>query len=288
METEKKEEDWQQKAIEGKRYERKVFLIIFLFVIIIIAGIIFLSYKAEDYLGQLEVHMNYSYGDTEKHESENSMRYSTSEDNPTQTNTGPRYVTEPDNYIQGVMTYGDTFTFDGNSHVYLGDDLLDQRRSGSVIAWVKRNYGNEPMTIVSSASGQEINSLFTIRLYNKGDDDYRLSVGSRNIHNWIYGNKQIDTGWHQIAVTSNGQFWELYVDGEKDQVNILTGVNSGEWWMSADSGINRYAIGTLMRKMGNQQNFIGTIKLVRLYDYTINEEYVKNSYGIEKIHFENI
>ncbi|MFC1755325.1 LamG domain-containing protein [Thermoproteota archaeon] len=258
-------------AAEGRRYQTKVFIVLGVILIIILAAGAYLGMLVKDYVSEIEI--------------EDIMpqpRDRVTQDSYT---NNPQFIVSYEIKNQSTITYdrGYNFTeFSTKKYEFLGTDIFDDKEKGTIAAWVKHDgVPGSIYTVISSASTTNYDSFFAVRLRDVGENnisDFRLNVGSRKPQNWVIGNTTIDTEWHHIAVTSDGNKWRIYVDGKEEAVNVNIGINQGDWWSSADDHANAYLLGTTLRARVAKNYFKGLMRWVHIDHRTLSPEEIDYMY----------
>lgn len=157
---------------------------------------------------------------------------------------------------------------------------------GSISAWVKTS-GAVNQTIFSSSDEGTDTSLFLFG--SRGGGDTGLRFQTRNAggtsNNTTGGINVIDNEWHHCVVTSDGSQWRMYVDAVEDEVSIIAGSNTGDWF--ADVTLrDSIVIGALVRT-GDDTYQAGIMEDVAIFNTTLTQAQINLLYnsgnGIEMI-----
>jgi hypothetical protein len=151
----------------------------------------------------------------------------------------------------------------GGTNGYLRGAYANWRSAdslGSIFAWIKTSTANE--TIFCSAD--EGSGLFFLQLAIIGSY-LRISQRNNDVQDTVDATttRVDDNIWHHIGVISTGTAWLLYVDGNSEALNVVSGVNNGDWLADTIARDN-VVIGALVRST-IAGYFNGEIKDVRYY-----------------------
>ena len=162
------------------------------------------------------------------------------------------------NYVDSVNSnLGKALHFDGSEYVVVPDsDLMNTRNDLAITAeaWIKPeafpSIGIDAVII-------ERTYHFSVSITNTGIINFTLE--SQGLSRNITSNKLITLGkWHHIAVSYNGTYAEIYIDGVLDKrTNIIMNAPMNAVGLSIGGDVD----GELL--------FVGVIDQVRIYNETI-------------------
>ena len=145
--------------------------------------------------------------------------------------------------------------------------IYDANQQGTIEAWIYVYSITGFRHIFGVADGVNINELFGLRIMNAGGGGF-LEVATRSPNNRYLTLVAVPLNeWVQVAATSDGASWRLYMNGQEEPGVVSLGVNSGGWFSDVvGAAANLYAIGILLRAGGFIQPFHGLIEQVTLYN----------------------
>ncbi len=155
-------------------------------------------------------------------------------------------------------------------------------QSGSISFWYKRTDTNSfgrPFTFNEDTYND--NGYGGILIHDTGVIEWLIRGSTVEILS--PQNTWDDTDWHHLVVTSNGSTTHLYLDGNDEILDEITGSNTGQW--NADiSGYNHISVGAMTRSTQIFDQFEGTIDEIGIwYRDLSSDEILDLSTGISYI-----
>ncbi|MFC1612593.1 LamG domain-containing protein [Patescibacteria group bacterium] len=176
--------------------------------------------------------------------------------------------------------------FDG-SNGYLVKTISDYRISdaeGTIAAWTYIDNIGQGSTIF--ASSNEVSLAWNLRLiFNTSYNAFCfIAVWSLAMDtDGICGNTDIEANkWYHVAVLSNStsSIYSLYVNGNKEDLTVTNGTNSGRWFMDLPNRDN-ITIGALKRTAVVSW-FPGRIDEVKVWNRALSDEEVREDYRLSR------
>lgn len=128
---------------------------------------------------------------------------------------------------------GRAFSFDG-ANDYLKKTIANYRSGdqvGSISFWVKTSIGANHQSIFDSSDEATATSYFKLLLRSIGGGIRMNTRNAGGTSNNIVGTiNASDNEWHNGIITSDGSLWRIYVDSVLDEITILGGANTGDWF----------------------------------------------------------
>jgi len=153
--------------------------------------------------------------------------------------------------------------FDGTQdYILLANDSFETQNTGTIEAWIKRDIAAKDGDCIFSTSVAGVGNLMRLTVFeNSGFDllfqHYKDGVGWNDV---INGNTVLGTGWHHVAITSDGSHWNFYVDGADDGENVAGGANSGRWFNDLAAGNHVVKIGSMVYGPASTSTFFDGIE----------------------------
>ncbi|HPQ35875.1 MAG TPA: Ig-like domain-containing protein, partial [Tenuifilaceae bacterium] len=164
--------------------------------------------------------------------------------------------------------------FDSENSAYYFDGASSSITIGNQLGLIN---GSSPFTLSAWIYPEDfVTQQHTILGERDGGDNYQFAVHNSSIYfsYWDMGvesafeGKQLSIGaWQLLTVTYDGNYLNLYVDGELDQ--------SHEVVINIDNNPSNLYIGTYD---GSNMYFLGNIDEVRIYSYALSESEVVDLY----------
>ncbi|MCJ7447219.1 MAG: LamG domain-containing protein [Bacteroidales bacterium] len=154
---------------------------------------------------------------------------------------------------------------------------------GTFAAWVKFDNLDHVQYV---ASVGDVNSIENYISFIRLDPSSRtLGIYQREpgLANWINGTTIIfpDIYYH-VVMLSDGFSWSIYINGKKEELNVMNGSNTGKWISDLPS-IDNFVIGNCIIQQPYIVPYItGNIDLVLLYNRTLTESEINKIYTYER------
>jgi len=169
-------------------------------------------------------------------------------------------------------------SFDGNGGGIVQPPLCVQGNNPRAFSFMIQTMNGGCNAIISTGIQQQY-SKFNIAVNYVGTRN-NIQVDMHDAAFWPTSGKAVDDGlWHTVLVTYDGTTMNIYVDGILDNTATIS------------NGWNTQSFSSLMNTVGNKNylgcyqdgscKFIGKLKNVVFYDYSIQSSYVlANSYQL--------
>ncbi|MGA1794393.1 MAG: LamG-like jellyroll fold domain-containing protein [bacterium] len=172
------------------------------------------------------------------------------------------------------------YDFDGvDDYIQVGQDLFEDKFQGSIEAWIKRDSINHVDPIISHSVSDSKSSL-CFGLHPSYGLYVQLYVPPA-YNNMIATNEHLQAGqWSHVILTSDGDKYKIYIDGQEVPLTVATGENDGRWFghFSLHTPVTHdFRIGRFQNVNGNYQ-FDGMIDEVRMYDRPLSAEQVLENF----------
>jgi len=183
----------------------------------------------------------------------------------------------PPQWVEGK--FGKALEFDGeDDYVDCGDDeSLDITDEITVMAWVKSYITNYDVWGRIVAKG---NSAYRLHVYNP-QDTWGFSITTASGHNDLNSGVKIDTNWHFIVGTYDGDEMRIYIDGELKATRSV-----GE-----KINLNNYSLTIGYDEEEGNHFFYGIIDEALIYNRSLTEEEeisdLYNNYGYTTPNYPN-
>lgn len=167
------------------------------------------------------------------------------------------------------------YSFNGSSSKLTLPSVLESNSTGSISAWIYLNAVDNNVRIILSESDGTTSEYF--RFYNYGDDlRFNLRTGGSFIGSVQAESSLSVNTWHNVIVTADGNEYKMYVDGLEQTLTDIDGVlqNTGNW--NNATTVNEAYIGVFN---DSSSYFDGSMEDIRVYDYALSDQEVKNIYN---------
>jgi hypothetical protein len=175
--------------------------------------------------------------------------------------------------------------FDGeNDYIDLGENLYNSDQ-GTIMCWMKfeegasATDGTNHTPIFSQAEGSSFNNGMRLAVLN---NQWFFVVDYRACSNNLYPSAEAETilnsnTWYHLAVTSNGDNWQLYINGEIVTYVLDSGTpqQNGEWFSDQCEGDKQDYIGRWQRSISDDY-FLGKIDDFQIWDIPLSVEQINN------------
>jgi hypothetical protein len=187
---------------------------------------------------------------------------------------------------------GQSLKFDGSNDYIEYSGKVDNSNTGTITAWVK----TPPITTAGEIRGILMYggnatpnaALFGMRIQNTSGTK-QLVVTQRSdggVTADVIGKNNPspaidDDKWHFVSVSSNGVFYNIYIDGVVQTKTIISGIDGGDWFSdttAAIGGVTR--IGAAKSNGTDTQYFNGQIDDVRVYNRELSSTEILRIYNI--------
>ena len=154
---------------------------------------------------------------------------------------------------------------------------------GTFMAWVKFSNLDHTQYVASVGDEGSIESYISFLRYDptyKTLGIYQRETGKAN---WVKGTTEIQAGvYYHLVMLSDGASWSIYINGKKESLTIVNGVNSGKW-ISQLEGIDNFVIGSsLILAPYTIPFFSGSIDEVWLYNRPLTDVEIQSVYSNTK------
>ncbi|MFE3845908.1 LamG-like jellyroll fold domain-containing protein [Thermoplasmatota archaeon] len=181
--------------------------------------------------------------------------------------------------VEGKVNKG--LKFDGLGD-YISIEKLPSGNSGSLSFWVNsgRNVLNQKAIFSVSHNSRPCRMLFDIR--NK-----RFQTNNKPTTGSTQDGCQAEMGyilpntWYHVVWISDGSKYYGYIDGEAQTLNILYGINDGDWFGDLENP-SYFRIGNMKYLLDYPYHipFEGIIDDVRLYDKILSQEEINELFAM--------
>ncbi len=139
------------------------------------------------------------------------------------------------------------------------------------MAWIKVNGFNNVQYVAGisdTQTSENYMSLIRIGTDNTIGIYYRVPGQA----DWISGTTELTTGvYYHIALVANGSSWSLFINGQKEDITIKSGTNSGKWF-SQVSGLDKFTVGSLIiQEPFTAPPFNGVIDQLLVYNRALTD-----------------
>jgi gliding motility-associated-like protein len=172
------------------------------------------------------------------------------------------------------------YLFDGtDDYISLNPSYILPESEGTFATWVYFNSLNtvQYLGCLGDIESQDYylgfirfdpaSQRFTI--YRRSPGSVDILVGSTNItlHQWYF-----------IVVTTDGNDWSLYVNGEKETLSLHLGTNTGDWGLDVPQADNWLLGGIRIQEPYDHAYLNGKLDDVRIYDYPLSRDEILSLY----------
>ncbi len=167
---------------------------------------------------------------------------------------------------------GYALDFDGtDDYVNCGSDSsLNPTDSITIAAWIKLDGSYEcDNTIVSKGYATDAGEIYWLVIRATSPHRLMFSWGDGTTRDWLHSTTGISSNeWHHVAATFDSGEVKIYIDGELDASKT-----------SSVTSIQQQAYDTQIGKYWTTGHYFdGTIEDVRMYNYVLNEDVIRNYY----------
>ncbi|MDD5518383.1 MAG: LamG domain-containing protein [Candidatus Omnitrophica bacterium] len=173
---------------------------------------------------------------------------------------------------------GQALSFDGVDD-YVNNSTADWRSEdsvGSIEVWFKTSKSATNQTLFASADEAGSERYFRFRVRSIGNV---LNI-SNNIdsEDSVSGSTVVnDNNWHQAVLVSDGSAYSIFLDGVAENLTIISGTNSGDWFSDTTLRDN-FTIGAMKYNSTIIHYFNGLIDEVRIYNRALSADEIKQHY----------
>ncbi len=188
--------------------------------------------------------------------------------------------TAHDNASTTAGKYGNSFVGGGvgsSDRVLLDNtDIYDDLSEGTIAAWVKWDSNSSYDEIFGAGSAMEFE--FAMSSNNK------FEIWSRNTCDGGQLNAEVTVSnpsdWHHLVYTTNSAGNNMYVDGELQQPNYISGsAATNKFFRHCNTGVTHYQVGAVYNNILTPiEIFDGRIDEVRIYNRALSADEVKKLY----------
>jgi hypothetical protein len=153
-----------------------------------------------------------------------------------------------------------------NNPSFLNDSM------GTFVAWVKFSDLGHTQYVGSVGDENSIENYISFLRIDGTDRTIGIYQREVGMANWVKGSTVLQTNqYYHLAMTSNGSEWKIYVNGQRENLTVVGGVNNGKW-ISQLAGIDNFVIGSsIIQQPYNVPYLAGNIDEVRLYNRELKE-----------------
>lgn len=163
--------------------------------------------------------------------------------------------------------------FDGNDKIkYTVADWRSSDEEGTIIVWFKTADNGALFNSCDEATNTQrlslnISSTYPVFYTRTGASNDQIKV-SESLN---------DNNWHNLAVTSNGTAWKIYIDSVSKTPEVVVGSNNGNWFADVPDRDNvTFGIMELLTPTANYTGTIGEVYYSNI-EYTLSE--ISNYYN---------
>ena len=139
-------------------------------------------------------------------------------------------------FANEASSFSNTYSveFDGSNDYVTVSPVTPTAQQGTISAWIKTTSSSFSPIFSWSNTISYPTVLGTTRPVfsidgGKLDFLYQQQHSGNNVNRVTSTSTVNDGNWHQVAVTSNGSSWALYIDGSSVSVTSALGSNTGQW-----------------------------------------------------------
>jgi hypothetical protein len=172
------------------------------------------------------------------------------------------------------------FTFDGEGdYINVSNPDFRDNTEGTFAAWVKFDKLTEIQYVASVGTESSSESYMSFIRFDPSTQTLGIYQREPGLGNWVTGSTPIQQStYYFVVMKSDGAAWSIYINGEKEQLVVVNGKNSGKW-IGQLSGIDNFVIGSSRIKPPYDiPNLLGSIDEVLLYNRALADCEIEQLY----------
>ncbi len=166
------------------------------------------------------------------------------------------------------------YLFDGvDDYISLDPSYIMPESKGTFAAWVYYNSLSTVQYLGSLGDTESQDYYLGFLRFDPGYQKltiYRRTPGNADI---MVGSTTIASHqWYFVVMTSDGNDWSLYVNGEKETLSVQSGLNTGDWGIDLPQADN-WLLGSLIIQEPHDHAYLnGKLDDIRIFDYPLSQE----------------
>lgn len=165
------------------------------------------------------------------------------------------------------------YLFDGtDDYISLNPSYILPESEGTFAAWVYLNSVNNVQYLGSLGDIESQDFYLGFVRYDPAYQSftiYRRTPGNVDI---LVGSTDISVHqWYFVVMTSDGNDWSLYVNGQKEILSAQRGTNTGDWGHDLPQADNWLLGGHIIQEPHDHAYLNGKLDDIRIYDYPLSQ-----------------
>ena len=172
------------------------------------------------------------------------------------------------------------YRFDGvNDYITLNPDYITPYSQGTFAAWVSLNSLSTTQYLGCIADEQTIDYYVSLLRFDPGNQRFSIFQRFPGIANIIIGSTPVLANqYYFVVMTTDGNEYNLYVNGVKENLTVISGSNSGVW-ASGITSVDNWLLGCIRILQPYDQAFLnGTLDDIRVYNRALTQEEILRLY----------
>jgi len=163
------------------------------------------------------------------------------------------------------------YLFDGiDDYISLDPSYIISQSTGTFAAWVYFNSLNSTQYLGCIGDIHSQDHYLSLVRFDPVYGTFTIFRRKPGMADIIAGSTTVTSNqWYFVVMTSDGNEWNLYVNGKKEELTVVSGQNTGDWAHEL-TGVDNWLLGCIDIQEPHDPAFLnGKLDDVRIYDYAL-------------------